>query len=155
MNRNAWKLAENFFINSVNNMTYVFYSPRTSNKFNILVNVERNASVVFKLKYQELLKRTLGSYHHVIYVDPGQIVEDFEIKVYISESRDIIDLSIPPLDGKTKVGKNICINKNLKGENSIFQKDFIYYVCNFRLKKNYCILFQAFPGITNLGIRFE
>ncbi|XP_071156746.1 inter-alpha-trypsin inhibitor heavy chain H3-like isoform X1 [Mytilus edulis] len=82
---------------------HIAASPRTSNKFNILVNVERNASVVFKLKYQELLKRTLGSYHHVIYVDPGQIVEDFEIKVYISESRDIIDLSIPPLDGKTKV----------------------------------------------------
>ncbi|CAC5406697.1 unnamed protein product [Mytilus coruscus] len=83
---------------------HIAASPRTSNKFNILVNVEKNASVVFKLKYQELLRRNLGSYHHVIYVDPGQIVEDFEIKVFISESREIIDLTIPPLDGKTKVG---------------------------------------------------
>ncbi|XP_052059424.1 inter-alpha-trypsin inhibitor heavy chain H3-like [Mytilus californianus] len=86
---------------------HIAASPRTSNKFNILVNVEKNALVVFKLKYQELLRRTLGSYHHVIYVDPGQIVEDFRIKVSISESREIIDLTIPPLEGKTTtdVGK--------------------------------------------------
>ncbi|XP_063422083.1 inter-alpha-trypsin inhibitor heavy chain H3-like [Mytilus trossulus] len=77
--------------------------PRTSNKFNILVNVEKNALVIFKLKYQEMLRRSLGSYQHVIYVDPGQIVEDFEIKVHISESREIIDLTMPPLDGKTKI----------------------------------------------------
>ncbi|XP_052059426.1 inter-alpha-trypsin inhibitor heavy chain H3-like [Mytilus californianus] len=82
---------------------HIAASPRTSNKFNILVNVEKNALVVFKLKYQELLRRSLGSYHHVIYVDPGQIVEDFEIKVFISESREIIDLTMPPLEGKTKI----------------------------------------------------
>ncbi|CAC5406692.1 Inter-alpha-trypsin inhibitor heavy chain H3 [Mytilus coruscus] len=82
---------------------HIAASPRTSNKFNILVNVEKNALVVFKLKYQELLRRSLGSYHHVIYVDPGQIVKDFEIKVFISESREIIDLTMPPLEGKTKI----------------------------------------------------
>ncbi|CAG2189696.1 unnamed protein product [Mytilus edulis] len=82
---------------------HIAASPRTSNKFNILVNVEKNALVIFKLKYQEMLRRSLGSYHHVIYVDPGQIVEDFEIKVHISESREIIDLTMPPLKGKTKI----------------------------------------------------
>ncbi|XP_063438877.1 inter-alpha-trypsin inhibitor heavy chain H3-like isoform X2 [Mytilus trossulus] len=79
---------------------HIAASPRTSNKFNILVNVEKNALVIFKLKYQELLKRSLGSYQHVIYVDPGQIVKDFKIKVFISESREIIDLTMPPLEGK-------------------------------------------------------
>ncbi|VDI80913.1 Hypothetical predicted protein, partial [Mytilus galloprovincialis] len=80
-----------------------FTIPRTSNKFNILVNIQKNALVVFKLKYQELLRRTLGSYHHVIYVDPGQPIEDFEIKVFISEFRDIVKLSVPPLEGKTEI----------------------------------------------------
>ncbi|XP_076107751.1 inter-alpha-trypsin inhibitor heavy chain H3-like [Mytilus galloprovincialis] len=82
---------------------HIAASPRTSNKFNILVNVEKNALVIFKLKYQEMLRRSLGSYQHVIYVDPGQIVEDFEVKVHISESREIIDLTMPPLEGKTKI----------------------------------------------------
>ncbi|VDI69569.1 Ca-activated chloride channel homolog [Mytilus galloprovincialis] len=76
-----------------------FNTPRTTNKLNILVNVEKNALVIFKLKYQELLKRTLCSYQHVIHLDPGQIVEDFKLKVCISESREIIDLTMPPLEG--------------------------------------------------------
>ncbi|XP_071165775.1 inter-alpha-trypsin inhibitor heavy chain H3-like [Mytilus edulis] len=84
---------------------HIAASPRTTNKFNILVNVEKNALVIFKLKYQELLKRTLCSYQHVIHLDPGQIVEDFKLKVCISESREIIDLTMPPLEGMNTTGK--------------------------------------------------
>ncbi|XP_052059425.1 inter-alpha-trypsin inhibitor heavy chain H3-like [Mytilus californianus] len=89
---------------------HIAAAPRTSNKFNILVNIQKNALVVFKLKYQELLRRTLGSYHHVIYVDSGQPIEDFRIKVLISESRDIVNLSVPPLEGNTEIDISKFVN---------------------------------------------
>ncbi|KAJ8297900.1 LOW QUALITY PROTEIN: hypothetical protein KUTeg_024431, partial [Tegillarca granosa] len=76
---------------------YIGTKPRETNKFNIKVNVEANASVVFNLTYKEILRRKKGKYSHVIYIDPGQTVEDFQIEVAIQESRDITILHVPPI----------------------------------------------------------
>ena len=51
----------------------------------------------FNLTYQELLERVYGEYEHIIYIDPGQIIEDFQIDVSIQESREITKVSVPPL----------------------------------------------------------
>ena len=53
--------------------------------------------VTFYLTYQELLKRTTGLYHNVIYIDPGQLVPDFSINVKINETREITTVNVPPL----------------------------------------------------------
>ncbi|CAG2189698.1 unnamed protein product [Mytilus edulis] len=42
--------------------------------------------------------------------NPGQPIEDFEIKVFISESRDIVNLSVPPLEGKTEIDISKFVN---------------------------------------------
>lgn len=71
--------------------------PRKSNSFSVDVNVGAQEKVVFNLTYQELLKRKRGSYEHVIYIDPKQIIKDFQIDVSIEESRDITSVRVPPL----------------------------------------------------------
>jgi hypothetical protein len=61
------------------------------------VNVAAESKVTFNLTYQELLERVYGEYEHIIYIDPGQIIEDFQIDVSIQESRKITKVSVPPL----------------------------------------------------------
>lgn len=51
----------------------------------------------FVLTYQELLRRKLGLYEHVTYINPGQLVNDFKVEVAIQESRAISTLEVPPL----------------------------------------------------------
>ncbi|XP_052059434.1 inter-alpha-trypsin inhibitor heavy chain H3-like isoform X6 [Mytilus californianus] len=76
---------------------HVAQKPRHTNRFSVDVNVAAESKVTFNLTYQELLERVYEQYEHIIYVDPGQIVEDFKIDVYIHESRNITKVSVPPL----------------------------------------------------------
>ncbi|CAC5406707.1 unnamed protein product [Mytilus coruscus] len=76
---------------------HVAQKPRHTNRFSVDVNVAAESKVTFNLTYQELLERVYEQYEHIIYVDPGQIVEDFMIDVYIHESRNITKVSVPPL----------------------------------------------------------
>ncbi|XP_071156829.1 inter-alpha-trypsin inhibitor heavy chain H3-like isoform X1 [Mytilus edulis] len=76
---------------------HVAQKPRHTNRFSVDVNVAAESKVTFNLTYQELLERVHEQYEHIVYVDPGQIVEDFTIDVYIHESRDITKVSVPPL----------------------------------------------------------
>ncbi|CAC5406710.1 unnamed protein product [Mytilus coruscus] len=76
---------------------HVAQKPRHTNRFSVDVNLAAESKVTFNLTYQELLERVYGEYKHIIYVDPGQIVEDFMIDVYIHESRNITQVSVPRL----------------------------------------------------------
>ncbi|XP_060080591.1 inter-alpha-trypsin inhibitor heavy chain H4-like isoform X2 [Ylistrum balloti] len=76
---------------------HISVRPRETNMFNIDVNVAAEQKVTFELRYQELLQRKLGSYNHVIYVKPGQPVDDMRIDVDIFESRAITSLNVPPI----------------------------------------------------------
>ena len=53
--------------------------------------------VTFNLTYQEVLQRRLGVYEHVVYIEPGQPVEDLSVEVAIEENREITYLHVPPL----------------------------------------------------------
>lgn len=75
----------------------LMYRPRNTNSFQVQVNVEALGEVKFELVYRELLKRTKGYYNHIIYLNPGQLVEDFLITVMITESRTVTYVKIPPL----------------------------------------------------------
>jgi len=46
---------------------------REVQNFAVSVNVEPGTTVTFRLDYEELLVRKLGTYKHVIYADPGQV----------------------------------------------------------------------------------
>ncbi|XP_069689616.1 inter-alpha-trypsin inhibitor heavy chain H4-like isoform X2 [Periplaneta americana] len=76
---------------------HVALSARDSNRFTVSVNVEPQKKVTFNLTYEELLSRKLGTYKHVINLDPGQIVRDLSVEVHINESADITTLNVPAL----------------------------------------------------------
>ncbi|XP_073447643.1 inter-alpha-trypsin inhibitor heavy chain H3-like isoform X3 [Aquarana catesbeiana] len=62
---------------------------RKMENFKICVNVGARATAIFKLTYEELLKRHHGSYELQIKVQPKQLVENFQINVDIIEPQEI------------------------------------------------------------------
>ncbi|XP_062579365.1 inter-alpha-trypsin inhibitor heavy chain H4-like isoform X2 [Saccostrea cucullata] len=76
---------------------HIVAKPRETNKFQIQVNVAAQEKVTFELTYRELLRRTKGLYNHVIYINPGQVVDDLKINVLIKESRNITTIKTPPV----------------------------------------------------------
>lgn len=77
------------------------FRPRNTNAFKVSVNVAASSKITFELKYEELLQRKLGVYEIVTHINPGQVVRDFKVDVYIHESREITLLKVPPLQSAT------------------------------------------------------
>lgn len=71
--------------------------PRETNKFRVVIKVGPQKGVTFNLTYQEILERRLGTYDHVLYIDPGQPVSDMRVDVSIEENREITYLHVPPI----------------------------------------------------------
>jgi Mg-chelatase subunit ChlD len=92
---------------------------RDANKFTVATNVEPGQKVEFKLTYEELLERKLGQYEHVININPGQIVEDLKIEVFIDESLPIKSLSVPEL----KESNDVDFEENQESEIAKVEKD--------------------------------
>jgi Vault protein inter-alpha-trypsin. len=88
------------------------YSARDSNRFTVSVNVEPQKKVTFNLTYEELLTRKLGLYNHVINLQPGQEVQDLQVQVLISESRNITVLRVP----EVRSGNEIDPDQDKKGK---------------------------------------
>ncbi|KAK3610524.1 hypothetical protein CHS0354_008954 [Potamilus streckersoni] len=84
--------------------------PRETNKFDIQVNVAAETKVTFNLTYQELLRRKRGLYHHVVYIDPGQPVEDMNVRIHIQESRKISVVRVPALGNDINKIQGIATN---------------------------------------------
>jgi len=110
---------------------------RNSNKFTVAANVEAGKKVEFILTYEELLERKLGKYEHVINVNPGQIVDDFKIEVFINESLPIKSLNVPELKESNDLdfepgqeSEIAVVERNVDGDDSkahvMFEPDKIY-----------------------------
>ncbi|XP_049948248.1 inter-alpha-trypsin inhibitor heavy chain H4-like [Schistocerca serialis cubense] len=82
---------------------HVAVSARDSNTFTVSVNVEAGSKVTYNLTYEELLTRRLGSYNHVINLQPGQVVRDLQVDVYIQESSNVTTLRVPELRSGNEV----------------------------------------------------
>ena len=76
---------------------------RDANRFTVTANVEAGDEVEFRLTYDELLERKLGRYRLAINVNPGQIVDDLKIEVFIDESLPVSFLSVPELKHSNEV----------------------------------------------------
>ena len=79
------------------------YSARNSNRFTVSVNVEPQKKATFNLTYEELLTRKLGQYNHVINLQPGEEVKDLQVRVLISESRNITMLQVPEVRSSNEI----------------------------------------------------
>uniref|UniRef100_A0A3Q2QG18 VIT domain-containing protein n=1 Tax=Fundulus heteroclitus TaxID=8078 RepID=A0A3Q2QG18_FUNHE len=57
--------------------------------FNTEVHVPPGSNIEFELHYQEMMERRLGSYEHLLYLQPGRLVPQFQVDVYIYEPKGI------------------------------------------------------------------
>lgn len=75
----------------------------TTDEFEININVSPNTASVFHLQFQELLHRDKGVLQHMIYLSPGQVVENLEANIYIKEPQGFssIDVTWEQEDGQT------------------------------------------------------
>ena len=54
------------------------------------VVMDERGYVTFHLIYHELLRQHNDEYKHVLFLDPGHVVPDLKVNVYINESQPII-----------------------------------------------------------------
>ncbi|KAK2882916.1 inter-alpha-trypsin inhibitor heavy chain H2 [Channa argus] len=57
--------------------------------FKAEVHVPPGSNIDFELHYQEMLHRKLGFYEHLLYLQPGRLVPNFQVDVYIFEPKGI------------------------------------------------------------------
>lgn len=79
--------------------TFLIYSSRNSNTFNVNVNIKAQSKVTFNLTYEELLSRRLGRYEQVINISPEQ--------VFLSRNRNLSCKAFPHSYIVTPLG-NFC-----------------------------------------------
>ncbi|XP_048862678.1 inter-alpha-trypsin inhibitor heavy chain H2 [Brienomyrus brachyistius] len=72
--------------------------------FKTEVYVPPGSQIEFELHYQELLPRKLGSYEHTLYLQPGRLVPDLQVDVYIYEPKGITFVETPENLGEQFVG---------------------------------------------------
>nr|CAD7428447.1 unnamed protein product [Timema monikensis] len=99
-------------VSSGQTAAHVVQSTRNSNRFTVSVNIEREKKVTFNLTYEELLRRELSVYNHAININPGQIVPDLSVEVYINESSKITTLEVPALKGSNEINQENATQDN-------------------------------------------
>ena len=60
-------------------------------------NIKPATKIEFTLTYEELLRRHNSRYEHVIHINPGEIVDDYKVNIYINESLPINFINVPEL----------------------------------------------------------
>ncbi|KAF4523726.1 hypothetical protein B566_EDAN011590 [Ephemera danica] len=78
-------------------------SVRDSSKVQISVNVAAHSKATFNLTYEELLTRRKGRYELLINLNPGQVVRDMSVDVYIQETKGISTLKVPSIRLKNEI----------------------------------------------------
>ncbi|KAL0962832.1 hypothetical protein UPYG_G00346100 [Umbra pygmaea] len=63
--------------------------------FKMEVNVPSGSKTDFELHYQEMMYRKLGFYEHTLHLQPGRLVPQFQVDVYIYEPSGIASVEIP------------------------------------------------------------
>jgi len=63
--------------------------------FKTEVHVPPGSNIEFELHYQEMMLRKLGFYEHSLYLQPGRLVPQFQVDVYIYEPKGISMVETP------------------------------------------------------------
>ncbi|XP_035003901.2 inter-alpha-trypsin inhibitor heavy chain H2 isoform X2 [Hippoglossus stenolepis] len=67
--------------------------------FKTEVHVPPGSHIEFELHYQEMMQRKLGFYEHSLYLQPGRLVPQFQVDVYIYEPNGISTVETPNMLG--------------------------------------------------------
>ncbi|CAE1318574.1 unnamed protein product [Acanthosepion pharaonis] len=82
--------------------------PRSTSQFTIIIHAPPTTWATFSLTYQNMLQRRHGMYEQVLYITPGQVVEDLVVETNIFETQNITELKVFPLRGEL-IKKNLFI----------------------------------------------
>ncbi|KAM9328088.1 inter-alpha-trypsin inhibitor heavy chain H2 [Pholidichthys leucotaenia] len=63
--------------------------------FKTEVHVPPGSDIEFELHYQEMMQRKLGFYEHSLYLQPGRLVPQFQVDVYVYEPKGIAMVQTP------------------------------------------------------------
>ncbi|XP_037617091.1 inter-alpha-trypsin inhibitor heavy chain H2 isoform X2 [Sebastes umbrosus] len=63
--------------------------------FKTEVHVPPGSNIEFELHYQEMMHRKMGSYEHTLYLQPGRLVPQLQVDVYIYEPKGISKVEAP------------------------------------------------------------
>ncbi|XP_044268675.1 inter-alpha-trypsin inhibitor heavy chain H4-like [Tribolium madens] len=85
---------------------HVELNARDSKTFTVSVNIEPQSKVIFRLTYEEFLKRQFGKYELCINIYPGQVVDDLSVKVRINENRPLKFIKTPSVRPGNDISKN-------------------------------------------------
>uniref|UniRef100_A0A8C9ZM11 Inter-alpha-trypsin inhibitor heavy chain 2 n=1 Tax=Sander lucioperca TaxID=283035 RepID=A0A8C9ZM11_SANLU len=72
--------------------------------FKTEVHVPPGSNIEFELHYQEMMHRKLGFYEHSLYLQPGRLVPQFQVDVYIFEPKGISMVQTPNSLGEQFAG---------------------------------------------------
>ncbi|XP_036373435.1 inter-alpha-trypsin inhibitor heavy chain H2 [Megalops cyprinoides] len=68
--------------------------------FKTEVHVPASSRIEFELHYQEMMQRKLGSYEHYLHLQPGRLVPQLQVDVYIYEPKGIAFVEAPSTLGE-------------------------------------------------------
>ncbi|XP_060886487.1 inter-alpha-trypsin inhibitor heavy chain H2 [Labrus mixtus] len=71
--------------------------------FKTEVHVPPGSNIEFELHYQEMMHRRLGFYEHSLFLQPGRLVPQFQVDVYIYEPKGISTVVTPSTLGENFV----------------------------------------------------
>ena len=100
---------------------YVYVRARDAKRFTMPVMLERQQTVEFNLTYEELLTRSMGLYSHVVYLDPGEVVDDLMATVDVKETSNIVTFYSSPV--MTNNGKDLDLHEG-NSRTTKFQNEF-------------------------------
>ncbi|KAJ8381575.1 hypothetical protein SKAU_G00023530 [Synaphobranchus kaupii] len=63
--------------------------------FKTEVHVPAGSKIEFELHYQEMMQRKLGMYEHFLHLQPGRLVPQLQVDVYIYEPKGISFIEVP------------------------------------------------------------
>ncbi|KAM9824624.1 inter-alpha-trypsin inhibitor heavy chain H2 [Neosynchiropus ocellatus] len=73
--------------------------------FKTEVHVPPGSNIEFELHYQEMMHRKLGFYEHSLHLQPGRLVPQFQVDVYIFEPKGIFKVETPTSLGEQFAGQ--------------------------------------------------
>uniref|UniRef100_A0A672G8F6 Inter-alpha-trypsin inhibitor heavy chain 2 n=1 Tax=Salarias fasciatus TaxID=181472 RepID=A0A672G8F6_SALFA len=76
--------------------------------FKTEVHVPPGSNIEFELHYQEMMHRKLGFYEHTLFLQPGRLVPNFQVDVYIYEPKGIANVHTPNTLGDQFVFSSFC-----------------------------------------------
>ncbi|KAK5849054.1 hypothetical protein PBY51_008728 [Eleginops maclovinus] len=88
--------------------------------FKTEVHVPPGSNIEFELHYQEMMHRKLGVYEHSLFLQPGRLVPQFQVDVYIFEPKGISMVDTPNTLGE-KFADNIKVTSSEKKAHIVFK----------------------------------